>query len=236
MYLAGQESKSEHLYEAAVKSSAKQFIQNPRAFSPLSYDPHTNIVPHRLFSLHPETKSEEGRQVPIADVATDRIKTIISYAAADAKAEERVKFYYMISKEPTFSTSQGKMFERFVLTWLPSYNMAPLSCTPKHADGQQPKLEIPSCGCDDAHKICGSLNDLSKTIVNTFPFCFLPSSGSFPTADTIVITKQSIITIQVTITRTHDTKKKGFEDIKASLPTIPGTPEKGTKKSKSKSK
>ena len=110
----------------------------------------------------------------------------------------------MISKEPTFSTSQGKMFKRFVLTWLSSYNMAPLSCTPKHADGQQPELEIPSCGCDDAHKICGSLNDLSKTIVNTFPFCFLPSSGSFPTADTIVITKQSIITIQVTIARSHD--------------------------------
>ena len=224
----------EHAHESAVKSSAIYFISNPRALSLLNYDA-TN-VPHKLFSIHPKAKSGGGRHVLTAEIATDQLRAIISYAAADAKAEERVKFYYMISKEPTFSTSQGKMFECFVLTWLSSYNVAPLSCTPKHADGQQPKLEIPSCGCDDAHKICGSLNDLSKTIVNTFPFCFLPSSGSFPTADAIVITKQSIITIQVTIARTHDAKKKGFEDIKASLPTIPGTLEKGTKKSKSKSK
>ena len=236
--LAG-DPDSEHAYESSVKSSAILFIRNPRAFSPLSYDPIT--VPHRLFSLHPEKKSEEGskkgRQVLIADVATDRIKAIISYAAADAEAEERVKFYYMISKEPTFSTGQGKMFERFVLTWLSSFNMAPLSCTPRHANGRQPELKIPSCGCDDAHKICGSLNDLHNTSVNALPFCFLPSSASFATADAIVITKQFIITIQVTIARSHDAKGKGFVDIKASLPTIPSTPEKrGTKKSKPKPK
>jgi hypothetical protein len=51
---------------------------------------------------------------PIVDVATDRIQRIISYAAAETQAQERIKFYHMISMHPMSKKFVGQMFKRFV--------------------------------------------------------------------------------------------------------------------------
>ena len=58
----------EDAHESGIETAATLFISNPRALS-LDYDA-TN-VPHRLFSLHPKGKSEKGRQILTADIATD---------------------------------------------------------------------------------------------------------------------------------------------------------------------
>jgi hypothetical protein len=231
--LLAQKPDSEDAHESSVKDAADRFIGSPRA---LSLDFDAINVTHNLFSLHPKAKNKAGRQVLTANIATDHINDIISYAAADAEAEHRIKFYNMISKQPMFRIAQGRMFECFVLTWLSSYDMTSLPCTPTRAAGNNsPKLEIPSCRCDDEHKICGSLSDLQNTRVTAVPFCFLPSSTSVATADAVVITKQFIITIQVTIADSYDAKGKGFNDIRKSLPAIATTPEKqGIRTRKSK--
>lgn len=219
----------EYAHESAVKSSAIDFISNPRALSLLNYDA-TN-VPYKLFSIHPKAKSGGGRHVLTAEIATDQLRAIISYAAADAKSEESVKFYYYISKEPMFNISQDKIFKCFVLTWLTSSDMASLPCT--HANNKSPELKIPSCWCKDTQKICGNLNDLQKMRLNTLPFCFLPSSEPFASVDAIVFTRQFIITIQVTIAQSYDVKEQLFSEIKKSLPAIPTTlAKRGTKRAK----
>ncbi len=70
--------------------------------------------------------------IQITEMATDHIKTIISYAAADAKAQERIKFYHTISTQPGFRASAGEMFERFVLSWLYAQsNVEPIRCISK---------------------------------------------------------------------------------------------------------
>src|ERR1700691_6390657 len=97
-----------------VKNAARQFVRDPAGFVA---NPNATTVSHLLFSIKPQGRDGAGRQVPIAEMATDRIKSIISYAAADADAEDGIKFYHTISKHPDFRISAGQMFEKFVLCW-----------------------------------------------------------------------------------------------------------------------
>ena len=205
-----------------ITRSAIEFVLDPRAFSLDNFA--RADVHHKLFSISPEGKDELGRCVPIANMATDQIKDIISCAAADVEAQKRINFYLEMSKEPMFGVARGKLFERFVLTWLSSGSSVSLPCAPssKHPSLARP-VSIPSCRCQDQQKICGSLTDLQKTKLDNkkLPFCFLPSSKSFATVDAIIFTKQLIITIQVTIASSHDAKSTGFSQIKEKLPKVP---------------
>ncbi len=168
-----------------------------------------------LFSIRPKDQNRNGRMIQITEMATDHIKTIISYAATDAKAQEQIKFYHTISTQPGFRASAGKMFERFVLSWLYARsNMEPIHC---FATGQL-DLEIPACG-EEQTTFFNSKNCLENVNWDQFlPLCLLPTSKSFPSADAIVITDESVITIQVTVSDQHSKKGSGFTDIKKLIP------------------
>jgi hypothetical protein len=212
---------SEATHESAIIHSANQFVLDPKALSLQNFN--ATEVLHKLFCIGPKGKDEVGRQILVADIATDHIRAIISYAIADATAQERTNFYYTISKEPKFSVSLGKIFKHFVLTWLASDDLAPLPCT--SINTHSPQLTVSACGWKGTQKICGSLNDLQKTTVDTLPLCFLPSAS----VDAIIFTEHFIITIQITNSRSQNTKKRFFSDIKKNLPTITITPGKKAK-------
>ena len=195
-----------------VKNAAEKFIKR----DPTITNFNAITVSHVLFSIRPEVERKGGRRVMVAEMATDHIKTIISYAAADANAQERIDFYQKISTQPAFRVPAGKMFEGFVLSWLYARsNVEPIHC---FATGQ-PVLEIPACGEKQTTFFDGKSR---LRIVNgdkLLPLCLLPISKSFPTADAIVITNEFIITIQVTISDQHSAKKSGFDAIKNLIPT-----------------
>ncbi|KAH8988881.1 hypothetical protein EDB92DRAFT_1817364 [Lactarius akahatsu] len=155
---------------------------------------------HILFSVRPESETPAGRMVPVADVATERIEAIISYAVATAHASERIAFYSTISTHSWFKGSRGTCSRNLfslgclLVTWDPSLHP------------RRPSVTFPP----------NSYN----TRVDTLPFCFLPGSRSFPTSDAIVITEKSIITIQATVSRSHTANKDGFDQIQENLPTV----------------
>lgn len=200
----------------AAADFVKHFDTIARSFNAIK-------VSHILFSVRPKNVTPEGRPILTADVATDRIQSILSYAAADTRASERVTFYTSISEHTWFKASADYIFKRFVLTWLSSDYLDPLPCTP--ADNRSPFLEIPTSG--DEQTICfSSPTNLKETKVDILPFCLLPGDQSFAAVDAIVITDRFIITVQVTISRWHTAKQGGFAEIKANIPTITN----GTKK------
>ena len=124
-----------------------------------------------LFSIRPKDQNRDGRMIQITEMATDHIKTIISYAAADAKAQERIKFYHTISAQPGFRASAGKMFERFVLSWLYARsNVEPIRC---FATGQL-DLEIPACG-EEQTTFFDSKNRLENVNSSHYVCCLHPN-------------------------------------------------------------
>ncbi|KAH9172974.1 hypothetical protein EDB89DRAFT_1905677 [Lactarius sanguifluus] len=189
-----QEGK-EGTYERKVKRTAIDFV---RTANP-NFD--QSKVSHHLFSVRPVGQSRAEREDHIAEIATDHIKDIISYAAADANAQYPA----------------GAMFEGFVLSWLYARpNAEPLRCFATN----QADLEIPACGKDQTTFIDRN-STLSTKDVNGCdkpPFCLLPKPKNFPTADAIVITDEFVITIQVTVSNQHGAKKDGFDEIKKIIP------------------
>jgi hypothetical protein len=175
-------------------------------------------VSHVLFSMEPKGLTEGLRRISIGHIATDRIKNIILYAAAEAKAQKRIDFYFTISTQPGFRTSVGNMFEEFVLSWLYAHSDAYISCVA--AQRTSPSLQIPACGPGGDNTVFfASKTFFRKNIgVKTPPLLLLPTSPAFSTADAIVLTQEFIITIQVTISDKHTANVDGFALIEDYLP------------------
>ncbi|KAI9456403.1 hypothetical protein BJY52DRAFT_564652 [Lactarius psammicola] len=193
-----------------VKRAAEKFVK----LAPTVTNFNATEVSHILFSIRPEVQERGGRRILVAEMATDHIKAIISYAAAEAEAQERIKFYQKISTQPGFRVSAGKMFEGFVLNWLyAGLDVVPIRC---FATGQ-PDLGIPACG-EKQTTFFDIKSGLVRVKGDKPPLCLLPISKTFPTADAIVITDEFVITIQVTISDRHTVNESGFTLIKDLLP------------------
>ncbi|KAH9178312.1 hypothetical protein EDB89DRAFT_1166852 [Lactarius sanguifluus] len=202
------DGESDH--EDEVKDAAGVFVKDPLTIPKFN----KSKVSHLLFSIRPESQNRKGRRRQIPEMATDHIKMIILYAAAEAKAQDRIYFYQTISTQPEFSAPANKMFKAFVLCWLYARpNVEPLRCFAT----DQPDLEIPACG-EKQTTFFDSKNGLRTVNRNKLPLCLLPISAHFTTADAIVITGESIITIQVTLSDQHSAEGSGVDEINKLVP------------------
>ncbi|KAH8991116.1 hypothetical protein EDB86DRAFT_2936909 [Lactarius hatsudake] len=142
-----------------------------------------------------------------------RIKTIISYAAADARAQKRIRFYETISRKPEFEASAGQIFKGLVLSWLHARpNLRPLHCPPSLCD-----LQIPACR-EKQTSYFGSSTALNEVKVDKL---FLsPTSQTLAAVDAIIFTDKFIITVQVAVSGKPSTKGSDsvWADIKKSIP------------------
>ncbi|KAH9026744.1 hypothetical protein EDB85DRAFT_161710 [Lactarius pseudohatsudake] len=197
----------EHYHAIDVNNAADAFVECP----PTGTTTFGAIqVSHVLFSVRPEVDEDKGgRRVPVAEMASEHIREIISCAAAGAEAQKRVEFFRTISTQPSLKASAGDMFEGFVLSWLyAGSNLEPLRC---FATGE-PILEILTCGKEKT-TFFGSDDAVENVNWDELPLCLMPTVKNYPTADAIVITDESIITIQVTVSYRHKAKETGFTKI-----------------------
>ncbi|KAH9172976.1 hypothetical protein EDB89DRAFT_1905679 [Lactarius sanguifluus] len=180
-------------HELKVKSAAIEFVKTA--------DANFNVskVSHLIFSVRPEAQDRTGRRSQVAEMATDHIKDIISYAAADASAQRA-----RCSKDSS----------------LAGYTLAPNAEPLRCFATNQADLEIPACGKEQTTFFDrkSSLNSKDVNGWNKPPFCLLPKPKIFPTADAIVITREFVITIQVTLSNEHDANQAGFDEIKKIIP------------------
>jgi hypothetical protein len=209
------DTTAEARHEAAVTLAASQFVKDADFIGECFHE----RTPHVLLSISPR---KENRQIPTADIATDQILSIISYAVADAGAQEQINFYHDLSKGTMFRASAEKILKRFVLTWLSS-DLAPLLCVPVNPL----RLKIPTCG--ENNTLCGHLASLKsmQLTADNLPFCFLPVPARGPQTlagvDAIILTTNSIMTIQVTTSDQYSANEGDFTEIEKHLPTITTT-------------
>ncbi|KAH9172982.1 hypothetical protein EDB89DRAFT_1962003 [Lactarius sanguifluus] len=155
-----------------------------------------------------------GRMIQIPEIATDHIKEIISYAAADAAPKDQIKFFHTISTDPSFRAPAEKMFEGFVLSWLYACpNAEPLRCFTTN----QVDLEVPVCGKEQT-TFFDSTNGLRSVNGDQLPLCLLPKDQNLATACAIVITDEFVITIQVILSHRHATKGGDLDVMKEVIP------------------
>ncbi|KAH9000070.1 hypothetical protein EDB92DRAFT_460622 [Lactarius akahatsu] len=197
----------EGLHEREVMKAAGHFVHDPHTIASLD----ESRVSGLLFSIQPMNL---GRRVQIPEIATDHIKEIISYAAADAVPQDQIKFFHSLSTKPSFRASAEKMFEGFVLSWLYTCpNAEPLRCFAT----DQVDLEIPACGKEQTI-FFDNTNSSRSVNGDRLPSCLLPKAQTFPTACAIVITDEFVITIQVILSHRHETKGGDLDVMKEVIP------------------
>ncbi|KAH9048284.1 hypothetical protein EDB84DRAFT_299074 [Lactarius hengduanensis] len=204
---------AEREYEKAVEGAAKRSVKDPDVERD-DFDVRT--ITQILFSVRPEEKDEAGRRIQFVDLASDRIKTIVSYATANTRAQKRIKFYETISTQPGFEASAGQIFKGLVLSWLHTRpDLRPLHCSPA-VPGLRDLQILPSREKQTSY--FGSLTALNEVKVDKL---FLsPTSQTLAAVDAIVFTDKFIITVQVAVSGKPSTKGSDFAwaDIKKSIP------------------
>ncbi|KAH8982883.1 hypothetical protein EDB92DRAFT_1892515 [Lactarius akahatsu] len=97
-----------------VNNAASAFVECPPPR--ITFD--AIEVFHVLFSVRPEVKEDRGgRTVPVAEMATEHIKRIISCATAGAVARKRIEFYRTISRQPAFKGFAGDITSSLLRHW-----------------------------------------------------------------------------------------------------------------------
>jgi hypothetical protein len=175
-----------------------------------------------LLSVLPENFSQEGRQVVTVQIASNYINDLILNAIIKAETSEQIAFFRALSSHPWFKAPASHILKAFVLTWLSAHPASTsIPCTATSAEALT--LEIPVCPKDRAIPLTALmlLRDINK---HPLPFCFLPTSGTFPgpTIDAIVVNEKLFITVQVTVSSRDCADSGTFQTIWRNLPRVIG--------------
>jgi hypothetical protein len=193
-------------YKWLVESAVYKFTRNFNQF-----DIEDMSVSHRIFVVWPC----KARLSVTAKFASDYILGLVSHAYAKLDLATRQSFHNTIGGPAWFGATAGYFFESSVLLWLRhSPAGESLSCDP--AEESYDKLKIPACR--ENMEFFSKLEDLKHVGDLKLPFCLVPTSQTFAAVDAIVLTKDNVITVQMTIASRHDAKGTGLEKIYDGLP------------------
>ena len=194
-------------HEEDVHQAAIKLAKNGGDFS--TFDDQAT---HRIFSVRP---SPSNRRLRTVEFGTDHLREIFASAYAQQEQATRHSFYKAIRGNPMFGGPAGEMYEIHVLLWfLHARADETLSCA--GAEARFPELQLPSCPMDP--KFFSKPEELANISEPDHPKCLIPTSRNFPTLDAVVLTSDSIITVQITISSRHGAKRKGFGLIYNNLP------------------
>jgi hypothetical protein len=190
-----------------VNQAASQLTKNDNRFTEFN-----NEATHQIFVVRP---SHGSRQLRTVTFVSDHLREIVSRAYAEWEHIARYSFYKTIRGNPSFGGSAGEIYEMHVLLWLlHAPNGETLSCT--GAMARFPKIKLPSC--PTGPKFFTKPEELAEFSEPKKPKCLIPTLRTFPTLNAVVLTKNAVITVQITISPTHDAKAKEFNLIYKNLP------------------
>jgi hypothetical protein len=191
-------------YQQSVVSAAYEFIKSNRF--------NDSWTMHQLFVARP---TPDNRRQVAMEFGTNNLYGFVTRAYAMHHHATRQSFYRAIRGRPWFGSPAGKIFKLHILLWFWHAQIdEKLQCTP--AVLSSPQLKIPACP--------GNLNffynpeELHQLNEPERPICLVPTSATFPTLDAIVLTNDTVITIQITIASKHDTKRIEFDRVYKNLP------------------
>ncbi|KAH9025050.1 hypothetical protein EDB84DRAFT_1440509 [Lactarius hengduanensis] len=197
------------VHSRAVHHTADRFTSHSKQFL-LDLDVMT--VPDSLFTTRPIHEGDDAN----TEFGTDHIAQIVAHAYAKHDNAVRLSFYKAMSGHMWFAASAGYLLENYMLLWFSDALAAhSLHCTLAKAGSAE--LKIPVCGKNQ--KFFSSVAGLKgANSLKPHPYCLIPVSQRFTTADAIVLTDEFVITVQVTVSSTHDAKEAGFDSIYSNFP------------------
>ncbi|KAH9001047.1 hypothetical protein EDB92DRAFT_2847 [Lactarius akahatsu] len=165
----------------------------------------------KLFVVRPTSSS---RRMATVEFGTNHLRGIVARAYARHDHATRVTFYKAISRLSLFSSPAGQMYEINVFLWFRhARNTDFLRCT---SSTTGLPLAIPACPGN--LRFLSKLNELHEMYERGRPICWVPISGTLPTLDAVVLTYDSLITVQITIASKHSANNLAFEDVYRNLP------------------
>ncbi|KAH9030506.1 hypothetical protein EDB85DRAFT_2146652 [Lactarius pseudohatsudake] len=194
-------------HKLAVIRAAREFIQKVDRFDILDM----SLASHRIIIARPTAV----RQVATAEYGTNRLRGFVSRAYAQCDNAQRLSFYKSIRGHPFLGSPAGQMFEIYVLLWFwHSRAQENLPCT--GAVATSPRLDIPAC--PENMKFFSKSSELQNMVESICPICLVPTSLNFPSLDAFILTDDTIITVQITVSSRHSASKVGFAHVYDNLP------------------
>ena len=195
-------------YEQDVFRVASELIKDPSYLISLKSPSAT----HQIFVVRPSPKS---RRIQVVEFGTNRLREIFLRAYAQQDHAVRYRFYETIRGHPWFTSPARQIFEIHVLLWFwHTHSNVSLPSIP--AKTSSPSLYIPSC--PENLKFFNKAEELKDISEPEKPMCLVPTSRTFPTLDAVILTSNAVITVQITITLTHDANEQEFDLIYRNLP------------------
>ncbi|KAH9048878.1 hypothetical protein EDB84DRAFT_1556546 [Lactarius hengduanensis] len=194
-------------HKQAVIRAAREFIQKVGHFDILDM----SLASHRIIIARPTAV----RQVATAEYGTNRLRGFVSRAYSQRDNAQRLSFYKSIRGHPLLGSPAGQMFEIYVLLWFwHSRAQENLPCT--GAVATSPRLDIPAC--PENMKFFSKSSELQNMVESICPICWVPTSLNFPSLDAFILTDDTIITVQITVSPRHSASKVGFTHVYDNLP------------------
>jgi hypothetical protein len=201
------------MFETIAQDVARVYARDPERYS-YNQAIVSLCASHSLFTVMPST---ESRITSYVTIKTNYLRNLVAIAVAELNAAAQVNFYTQMSKHPWFKSSSGYIFEKFVFTWLFSNPTSEgLLCTPADTadttDTAAPEpFTLYPVGSESVFVFegCKALTRAQDHTTSGW----LPAALNFPSIDAIIFTDGLIVTIQSTISSTHDAKDIGFKQI-----------------------
>ena len=149
----------------------------------------------------------------IVEFGTNRLRYIVARAYTKKGHAVWEGFYRSIRDHPLFASPAAQIFEIHALLSLWHYNGV-FRCT--CATANFPSFDIPSY--QDNLKFFYRAEELKDIAEPQKPICLVPTSGTFPTLDAVILTPKAVITVQISIALKHDATEEEFDLIYKNLP------------------
>jgi hypothetical protein len=185
---------------AAAADFTRKFTQYDNIEKALS------VASRQLFVVEP---TEESRHRETLRFASEHILGLVARAYATHDHVVRQTFYKTASGHAWYGASVGRIFRTSALLWLryPPINDS-LQCFPASGMVRPPELEIPACR--EKMEFFSKVDELKNVDEHESLLCLVPVLQTFPTLDAIIITTDSVISIQMTVAGRHDAKMIGL--------------------------
>ena len=216
-----QDPDLEYPHELRVASAVDTFVKLFPSTAIYLY-PSLPVDSSLLFSVLPADLSWKGRPFITMQMASNHINDLILNATIKAETAKQIALFSSLHTHPWFKALFSRILKAFVLAWLTAHPVStPIPCTATLAGA--PTFEIPMCSKDQTFSLTALtlLGDINKYLPSS-PFCFLPTSHTFPgptqAVDAIVVNNNHLITVQVTTSSGVYADSGTFQTIWQNLP------------------
>jgi len=204
------------MHESHVRSAATSFAHN------VPMEPHLGealagvVGSHRLFCVRPTPGGEHI--LAQLNVISPHVQLILQDAISEQLAEDRKKFYTLMSAHPHCRSTMGWLLEQQFHRWigLDAHSQAGgsadfLECKPK---GRFRSMRLKPTREEPLNRV----EDLANARLSLLPTYYRPMSERFAGVHGLILTTNDVILIQVTVSSTHALKKEHLGPLYQNLP------------------